>query len=59
MPNELKPCKKRGCLCRVQIVKTMANKYRVGCTIHGVWQESGYDTLDEAVAAWNRSETDE
>lgn len=52
--TELKPCPKCESMCRVMVVKTMANKYRVGCTIHSVWQENGYDSMDEAVNEWNR-----
>ncbi len=59
MPNELKPCEKCKSMCHVHIVKTIANKYRVGCITHSVWQENGYDNLDEAVAAWNRRANDE
>lgn len=52
--TELKPCHKCNCLCRVEVVKTMANKYRIGCTIHSVWQEDGFDSVNEAVEDWNR-----
>ena len=54
MLNELKPCPKCNCLCRVVVVKTMADTYRVGCTIHSVWQEKGFNSLEEAIEAWNR-----
>lgn len=54
MPNELKPCPKCKSLCRVVIVKTMADKYRVGCTIHSVWQEKAFDSVEKATNDWNR-----
>jgi hypothetical protein len=54
MSIELKPCPNCNCLCRIVIAKTEANKYRVGCLIHNVWQPHGYETVEEAVDAWNR-----
>lgn len=56
---ELKPCPKCRAICSVTVVQTMANKYRVGCTIHSIWQENGYDSIDEAVDEWNRRSDNE
>ena len=57
--TELKPCPKCKFLCRVKIVLTAASKYRIGCTIHNVWQKIGFDSIGEATSEWNRRTTDE
>lgn len=57
--DTLKPCVKYRAFCRVQIVITASGLYRVGCEMHGVWQNKAYKTIEEAAEAWNRERTTE
>lgn len=57
--NKLKPCVKCIEICRILIAKTLTGNYRIGCTIHGEWQEEAYPTVEEAVAAWNRRDDEQ
>lgn len=57
--DKLTPCTKCRSFCRVQVVVTGSGLFRVGCTIHNVWQPKAHKTLAEAVEAWNERDKKE
>lgn len=57
----LKPCcfansLSKYCYCHIEIIRTAApppKNIRIGCEFHGVWLPECFETVGEAVNAWN------
>ena len=58
---ELKPCPNYKTLCHIEIIKTAAKpprNIRIGCELHSFWLPEPFESVADAVEAWNRRAND-
>lgn len=49
----------KHCFCHIEVIRTAAKppkNIRIGCEFHHVWLKECFETVEEACAAWNRSQ---
>lgn len=59
--DKLKPCPKQNTFCHIEIIKTAAKpprNIRIGCELHSFWLPESFESVEEAVDAWNRRARD-
>lgn len=62
MLEGLKNCPRSKWTCHIEIVETKAQKpknIRIGCSLHSFWLSDLFETIEEAIEAWNRRTSDE